>query len=136
MNKETAKTVILFDGVCNLCNSSVQFILKRDRKNRFLFGSLQGKAGQHYLQQFRLPANDFNSFILVEGEKSYTRSAAVLHMLNRLGGPWRLFYVFMIIPPFIRNGVYNTIARNRYKWFGKKEQCPAPGAGLRSRFLD
>jgi predicted DCC family thiol-disulfide oxidoreductase YuxK len=128
--------IVLFDGVCNLCNRSVQFLLKRDRRKQFLFASLQGKTGQEILKKFSLSANDFNSFILIEGDELYTRSTAVLRILRKLGGAWALLYVFIIIPPFIRNPVYNFIARNRYKWFGKKEECWVPTPELKQRFLE
>lgn len=128
--------VVLFDGVCNLCNSSVQFILKRDKKKQFLFASLQGQAGQALLRQFDLPVNELFSFILVDGDRHYVRSAAALQMLKRLGGGWSLLYAFIIVPRFIRDGIYNWIARNRYKWFGKQENCWVPTPELRSRFLD
>lgn len=130
------KTIILFDGVCNLCNGTVQFILKRDKKNRFMFSSLQGKTGQEYLQKFNLPLDTFNSFILVENDKIYTRSTGVLRMLKHLGGTWALLYAFIIIPPFIRDAVYNLIARNRYRWFGKKETCWVPTPELKRKFLE
>jgi predicted DCC family thiol-disulfide oxidoreductase YuxK len=138
MNDITGKKpyIVLFDGVCNLCNSSVQFILKRNKKNRFVFGSLQGKTGQSYLQQFNLPATAFNSFMLIENGKLYTRSTAVLRMLKHLGGAWQLLYAFIIIPAFIRDAIYNFIARNRYKWFGKQESCWLPTPELKSKFLD
>lgn len=133
---EQGKKIMLFDGVCNLCNRSVQFIIKRDKKQQFLFASLQGKTGQQLLQQFHLPANDLNSFILIEGDKVYKRSTGALRMLKALGGGWQLFYAFIIVPPFIRDGVYNWIARNRYKWYGKREECMIPTPELRQRFLD
>jgi len=133
---QAAKHIILFDGVCNLCSNSVQFILKRDKKNQFLFGSLQGKTGQEYLAKFNLPADSFNSFILVENDNLYTRSTAALRMLKHLGGAWQLMYAFVIVPKFIRDGVYNFIARNRYKWFGKKEECWVPTPALKAKFLD
>jgi predicted DCC family thiol-disulfide oxidoreductase YuxK len=136
MNKDVNKKIVLFDGVCNLCSNSVQFILKRDKKNQFLFGSLQGKAGQEYLAKFNLPANTFNSFMLVEGDTLYTRSAAALRMLKYLGGGWPLLYAFIIIPKFIRDGVYNLVAKNRYKWFGKKEACWIPAPALKAKFLE
>jgi predicted DCC family thiol-disulfide oxidoreductase YuxK len=128
--------VVLFDGVCNLCNRAVQFIIKRDRNNRFRFASLQGKYGQDVLKKFNLPADDFNSFILIEGDKVYIRSTAALRMLKQLGRGWQLLYAFIIIPPFIRNAVYNWIARNRYKWYGKREECMIPTPELKERFLD
>jgi predicted DCC family thiol-disulfide oxidoreductase YuxK len=128
--------VVLFDGVCNLCNGSVQFIIKRDRKKIFRFASLQGKAGQEILQRYNLSRTDFNSFVLLEDGNVYTRSTAVLRMLKRLGGGWKLLYGFIIIPKFMRDGAYNFIARRRYKWFGKKEECWIPTPNLRERFLD
>ena len=128
--------IVLFDGICNLCNSSVQFIIKQDKKKRFRFASLQGKFGQEFLKKYDLPADNFNSFILVEEEKIYTRSTGALRMLKHLGGGWSLFYAFIILPKFIRDGVYNWVARNRYKWFGKKDECTIPTPDLRTRFLD
>ena len=128
--------IVLFDGICNICNSSVQFIIKQDKKKRFRFASLQGKFGQEFLKKYDLPADNFNSFILVEEEKIYTRSTGALRMLKHLGGGWSLFYAFIILPKFIRDGVYNWIARNRYKWFGKKNECMIPTPDLRTRFLD
>jgi len=128
--------IVLFDGVCNLCNSSVQFIIKRDKKKQFRYASLQGIFGQEFLKTHNLPADNFNSFILLEDEKNYSRSTGALRMLKHLGGVWSLFYGFIIIPKFIRDGVYNWIARNRYKWFGKKETCMIPTPELKERFLD
>lgn len=128
--------VVLFDGVCNLCSSSVQFILKRDRKNQFLFGSLQGEYGQSVLRKYQLPVNEFNSFMLIEDNKLYTKSTGALRMLKHLGGGWSLLYVFIIVPKFIRDAVYNWIARNRYKWFGKKNECWLPRPEWKARFLD
>src|SRR5215813_9846196 len=98
--------VVLFDGVCNLCNRAVQFIIKQDKKKQFRFASLQGETGQQLLQKFKLPLTDFNSFVLVEGDRIYTRSTAALRMLKQLRGGWKLLYAFIIVPPFIRNAVY------------------------------
>jgi len=136
MNKNENKKIVLFDGVCNLCSKSVQFILKRDKKNQFLFGSLQGKTGQDYLRKFNLPANTFNSFMLVEDDTLYARSAAALRMLKHLGGGWSLLYAFIIVPKFIRDAIYNLVAKNRYKWFGKKDECWIPTPALKAKFLD
>ena len=127
MENNSAKKIVLFDGVCNLCSGSVQFILKRDKKNQFLFGSLQGNYGQEMLRKYRLPANEFNSFMLIEEEKLYTKSSGALRMMKHLGGAWALLYVFIVVPKFIRDAVYNLVARNRYKWFGKKNECWLPG---------
>ncbi|HMR91998.1 MAG TPA: thiol-disulfide oxidoreductase DCC family protein [Chitinophagaceae bacterium] len=128
--------VILFDGVCNLCNSSVQFVIRRDKKGSFRFASLQGRSGQQYLQQYHLPVDDFNSFVLIENNRAYTRSTAALRVARRLGGGWKLLYGFIVIPRFIRDAVYNLVAKNRYRWFGKKEACMIPSPELKARFLD
>jgi len=136
MYNSSEKKIVLFDGVCNLCNASVQFIIKKDKKNQFLFGSLQGKFGQEQLKKYHLPATDFNSFMLLEGEQLYTKSTGALRMLKHLGSGWQLFYAFMIVPEFIRDGVYEFISENRYKWFGSKEECWLPKPELKSKFLD
>jgi predicted DCC family thiol-disulfide oxidoreductase YuxK len=128
--------VILFDGVCNLCNRAVQFIIKRDKKKQFLFASLQSKAGSELLKKFNLSPNDFNSFVLADGDKVYTRSTAALRVAKRLSGGWKLLYGLMIFPRFLRNAVYNIIAKNRYKWFGKRNECMIPTPELKERFLE
>ncbi len=132
----SASKIVLFDGVCNLCSGSVQFILKRDKKNQFQFGSLQGSYGQEVLKKFDLPTDQFNSFMLLEGETLYTQSTGALRMLKHLGGAWSLLYAFIIVPKPIRDGVYHIIAKNRYKWFGKKEACWLPRPEWKARFLD
>ena len=136
MSNISDKKIILFDGVCNLCSKSVQFILKRDKKNQFLFGSLQGNYGQEMLKKYQLPANEFNSFMLIEGDKLYTRSSGALLMLKHLGGWWGLLYVFIIVPKFIRDGIYNWISKNRYKWYGKMNECWLPKPEWKARFLE
>ncbi|HET9057207.1 MAG TPA: thiol-disulfide oxidoreductase DCC family protein [Chitinophagaceae bacterium] len=136
MNTGNDKKIIFFDGVCNLCSSSVQFVLKRDKKNQFLFGSLQGNQGQQVLKKHHLSPTEFNSFLLSEGNKLYTRSSGVLRVLKYIGGGWGLLYGFIIIPKFIRDGIYDFISRNRYKWFGKKEECWLPKPEWKQRFID
>jgi predicted DCC family thiol-disulfide oxidoreductase YuxK len=136
MSTPTPPYIVLFDGVCNLCNGTVQFIMKRDKKRKFVFGSLQGKAGQAYLRKYGLPTDHFYSFMLLEQNVLYTRSTAVLRLLKHLGRGWQLFYVFIVIPPVIRDGIYHLIAKNRYRLFGKKEQCRIPTPEERGRFLD
>jgi predicted DCC family thiol-disulfide oxidoreductase YuxK len=128
--------VVLFDGVCNLCNHSVQFIIRRDKKDQFRFAPLQGKTGQAILAKHSLPADSLKSFILADGDKIYTRSTGALRMLKLLGFPWSLFYVYILVPRFIRDGVYNWIARNRYRWFGRQESCMIPTPALKKKFLD
>jgi predicted DCC family thiol-disulfide oxidoreductase YuxK len=136
MTNSSGKKIILFDGVCNLCNRSVQFVIRHDKKDQFIFGSFQGKAGQKYLQQYHLPSGNFNSFILIEDEKLYTESTAALRVCKLLGGGWRLLYVLVIVPGFIRDGIYRIVARNRYNWFGKKDVCWVPTTALKEKFLD
>jgi predicted DCC family thiol-disulfide oxidoreductase YuxK len=136
MHTETEKKIILFDGVCNLCNCSVQFVIRHDKQKQFIFGSLQSETGQALLKKFHLSQNTFNSFLLIEGDKIYLRSSAALRVVKYLGNGWNLLYAFNIVPKFIRDGVYNFISKNRYKWFGKKDACWVPTTELKSRFLD
>ncbi len=133
---EIQSPVILFDGVCNLCNAAVIFFIKRDKKNVFRFASLQSAFGQSVLQKFHLSANTFNSFILFKNGKVYTRSTAALLVAKELSGGWPLLYAFIIVPRFIRDAVYNLIAKNRYKWFGKKTECWIPSPALQSKFIE
>lgn len=131
-----SKPIILFDGVCNLCSSSVQKVIKNDPEGKFLFAPLQGKTGQEMLNKYQLPVNNFNSFVLVQDDQVFTQSTAALKVARQMKGFWKWLYAFIIIPPFIRNAVYNLIAGNRYKWFGKKETCMVPTPELKSRFLE
>jgi predicted DCC family thiol-disulfide oxidoreductase YuxK len=128
--------IILFDGVCNLCNNSVQFVIKHDTDNKFMFAALQSPTGQALLQQYNLPQQELNSFVLIKDEKVYLKSTGALNVAKNLNGPVKLLYGFIIVPEFIRNAVYNFIAKNRYKWFGKKESCMIPTPALQSRFLN
>ena len=131
-----SRPTIFFDGVCNLCTGSVQFIIKHDPKHYFRFASLQSELGQQVLQQFNLPSAEFGSFILLEEGKIYTKSTAALRVTKKLDGLWPVLFSFMIVPPFIRNWVYTFIAKNRYRWFGKKESCWLPNVELSNLFLD
>jgi predicted DCC family thiol-disulfide oxidoreductase YuxK len=135
-NKEINHPVLLFDGVCNMCNHIVIFIIKRDRKATFRFASLQSQTGADMLQQHGLPETDMNTVILMDESHYYTKSTAALHVFKRLGGLWSLLYVFIVIPKPIRDIFYAWVARNRYKWFGKKDQCMIPTPELKNRFLD
>lgn len=130
------RLIILFDGVCNLCSSVVQFIIKRDKKNQFKFASLQSAFAQSVLQQHNLPQNDYNSFILLKNNKIYTKSTGALKVIKHLNGLWPLLYGFIILPAFIRDAVYSWIAQNRYKWFGKKETCWIPTPELQKKFIE
>jgi len=127
--------IILFDGVCNLCNGAVQFVIKRDKKRSINFAPLQGDYGQQLLKQHHLPMEEFNSFLLIENGKVYAQSTAALKVCKYLTGGWPLMVGFIIVPTFIRNGIYRWIAKNRYKWFGKKDACMIPTAELKSRFI-
>jgi predicted DCC family thiol-disulfide oxidoreductase YuxK len=133
-NTQFTNPVILFDGVCNLCNSSVLFVIKHDPKKQFRFASIQGDYGQQVLKRFQLPPDSLNSFILLKDNQIYTHSTGALKVAKQLSGPWPLLYAFIIVPPFIRNAVYQFIANNRYKWFGKKEQCMVPSPALKELF--
>lgn len=136
INLQTLKNpVIFFDGVCNLCTGSVQFVIKHDPQHYFRFASLQSEFGQEFLQQNGISADTFDSFILWEDGKYYTESTAALRVARKLNGPWPGFYAFILLPAFIRNSVYRLIARNRYRWFGKKEACWVPTAALNSLFI-
>ncbi len=126
--------IVLFDGDCHFCHSSVQFIIKRDSKQLFYFASQQSGAGQELLKQCGVPA-DIDSLVLIENGKAYVKSTSVLRICRHLYGGWKYLYVFRFIPSFIRDSVYNVIAKNRYKWFGKVNSCPIPSNEVRNRFL-
>ena len=128
--------IILFDGVCNLCNGSVQFIIRRDPKAVFRFAALQSGSGQDILTRFGLDPAKMHSIVLVMNNRVYERSRAILEIARRLSGAWPLAYVFIALPPFFRNWIYGIVAANRYTWFGKKDQCMIPTPELRERFLE
>nr|WP_307336926.1 thiol-disulfide oxidoreductase DCC family protein [Caldalkalibacillus uzonensis] len=128
--------IILFDGVCHLCNKSVQFILQRDRKGAFLFASLQSKVGHSLLSSYRIPTDQLHSIVLIEGGHYYTESTAILRICKRLDGWWKGLYLFVIIPKPIRDLLYRWFAKYRYKLFGKNEACVIPAPEIRNRFLD
>ncbi|MDJ1483963.1 thiol-disulfide oxidoreductase DCC family protein [Cytophagaceae bacterium YF14B1] len=129
--------ILLFDGVCNLCNGAVQFILDHEKPNSQLtFTSLQSQTGQTLLQKFNLSTQQFDSLVLVVGERFYTESTAALRLARKLKRIWSWLYWLIIIPKPIRDWGYKLIARNRYKWFGQKESCMIPTPELKARFLD
>ena len=130
-----ANPIVLFDGVCNLCNRSVQTILRHDRQARFRFASLQSPLGEKLRDDFGIDREKVDSVILVEGGRWYQESNAALRIANGLGGLWKLFGVFRLIPRPLRDAAYRLIARNRYRWFGKTETCWVPTPELRGRFL-
>lgn len=125
--------IILFDGVCNFCNGSVNFIIGLDRQSVFRFAPLQSAHGRRYVEEFGL--QDIDSIILVEDGRAYTHSTAALRIARRLGGAWRLLYAGIAIPRFLRDPLYKLFAANRYRLFGKKDECMIPTPSVRSRFL-
>ncbi len=133
---EKDKPIILFDGVCNFCNSSVNFIINRDSEKKILFASLQSETGQKLLKQFNLPTENFTSLVLVSGDEFFTKSDAGLRIAKMLDGGWKTLYITKIIPRFIRNFIYDLIANNRYKIFGKSDHCMLPTKEVRERFLN
>ncbi len=128
--------LILFDGVCNLCNSSVNFVIDHDPAARFSFASLQSEVGRQVLRHNHQPENSLESVMLWQNGRLYKKSRAALEIARQLSGLWPALYAFIIVPPFLRDLVYNFIAANRYKWFGKKDQCRLPEPGLKQRFFE
>ena len=127
------KSIVLFDGECNFCNKTIQFILKYEKKPELLFCSLQSETGKEIQEFFKL--KNANSVLLVENNNLYTKSTAALKITNYLKGGLPLLYFFIIVPLFIRNSIYNYIAKNRYKWFGKSNSCMIPEEKTLKRFL-
>ncbi|RTQ46593.1 thiol-disulfide oxidoreductase DCC family protein [Hymenobacter gummosus] len=129
-------SIILFDGVCNLCHGLVQFIIARDAQARFRFASLQSEAGQRLMPAGVNPDPDNpDSVVLIDNGRAYTHSAAILRILSRLGGPWRLLRVGYLLPRPLRDAAYRFVARHRYRWFGRQTECWLPTAELKARFL-
>ena len=128
--------VILFDGVCNLCNGLVNWIIRHDDHKQFMFASLQSAYGQKLVSKSGLKDSHMDSFILSDEDVIYERSTAALRVLKHLGGVYALAYGFIVIPAFIRNAVYNFVAKHRYRWFGKRESCMIPTGELTARFLE
>ena len=133
-----SEAIILFDGVCNLCNGAVQFVLKRDHSKKFKFASLQSKTGRDFSAQLKSPPSP-ETIYLIENNRVYDRSTAALSIARALGAPWSLLYFFIIVPRPIRDSIYSWVARNRYRWFGKMDSCPLPDAKFpdwKDRFLN
>ncbi|KQS40619.1 thiol-disulfide oxidoreductase [Pedobacter sp. Leaf194] len=128
--------VIFFDGICNLCNASVQFAIKRDSKKVLRFTALQGVFAQSVLPEYNLDLTKINSILLLDENRIYTKSSAALRVAKKLDGLWPLLYSLIIIPKFIRDWLYDIVAKNRYKWWGKQEVCWVPTPELKSRFYD
>lgn len=131
------KKIILFDGVCNLCNDSVLKVIKNDKKNSFLFTALQSDSGQKIINHLKIDISKIDSIILYEPGVSYEiKSTAALKIMNDFGGFWKITQIFWVLPETFRNVIYDFIAKNRYKWFGKKESCMIPTPELKAKFLE
>lgn len=131
------KKIILFDGVCNLCDGAVQFIIKHDKKDVFRYASLQSDIGRKLVDERGLDPSELDSIMMIDpGVAYYRKSTAALEVSRELSGGYSLLKNFLFIPEFIRDGVYDFIANNRYKWFGKKEHCMIPTPELKAKFLD
>ncbi|MFT5836483.1 MAG: putative DCC family thiol-disulfide oxidoreductase YuxK [Sulfurimonas sp.] len=128
--------IILFDGICNLCNASVNFIIKHDKNNLYLFSSLQSEIGQEYLEKYNLPLNNFDTFILIDENEFYTASTAALMITKNLSGFVRFLYPLIYIPKSIRDGLYRLLAKNRYFLFGKADVCKIPTDKDKNKFLN
>ena len=130
------KKIILFDGICNLCNSSVLKVIRYDTKSNFVFCALQSEIGQEIISDLKIDLSKMDSILLYESSNNYTyKSTAVLKILNSFGGWWNLTQICWLVPPFLRNLIYDFIAKNRYKWFGKKDRCMRPTPALEKHFL-
>ncbi|MDH3274824.1 MAG: DCC1-like thiol-disulfide oxidoreductase family protein [Gammaproteobacteria bacterium] len=136
-NAGTDVPIILFDGVCNLCESTVHFVIRRDRKKQFRFASLQSEAAQEFLSSKQYAFDDLSSVLLIIDNKLFRKSRAALQIVRRLDGAWPiLYYLLFWIPKFIADPVYDFVGNRRYKWFGKKSECWVPDDELRQRFID
>ncbi|WP_017690002.1 thiol-disulfide oxidoreductase DCC family protein [Paenibacillus sp. PAMC 26794] len=127
--------IVLVDGVCHFCQGLTKWIIKRDQEGKYHFASLQSDVAKELLKKGNLSTDSMDTFVLIENGKYYTRSTAALRLAKGLKFPYPLLYVFIIVPKFIRNAVYNWVARNRYRWFGKDEACMLPTPEIKDRFL-
>ncbi len=130
-----AQPIILFDGVCNFCNASINWIIRRDRRARFRFAPLQSPAGERLQREHGLDPAALDTMLLVDNARAYLRSTAALRIVRDLSFPWPLLYAFIIVPPPIRDSFYTAFANRRYRWFGKKDECMIPSPEVRERFL-
>jgi predicted DCC family thiol-disulfide oxidoreductase YuxK len=128
--------IILFDGVCNLCSGFVQFVVPRDPEGKYRFASLQSEVGRELLAEHDLPTDELESIVLIEDGESHVKSAAVIRIASDLGGRYRLLSPFRYVPAALRDRVYDFVADNRYRWFGKKDQCLMPSGDVESRFIE
>lgn len=128
--------IVMFDGVCNLCNDAVDFIMLRDKNDKFKFGALQEDTSKEILKEYKVKEGYLDSIILIKGDNIFYKSRAALEIAKNLSGLWPMTFAFIIIPSFIRDPIYDWIAKNRYKWFGKRETCRFPSEEERAKFLE
>ena len=131
----SSKSVLIFDGICNLCDGLFRFVVKRDRNNNFLFATLQSKRGRDLLRKYQRPSDNLETLVLIEKDKCFVRSTAFIRILKTMGGIWRLFYLLIFVPRPLRDWVYDFIAERRYDIFGMKSECMVPTKKLKDRFL-
>jgi predicted DCC family thiol-disulfide oxidoreductase YuxK len=127
--------ILLFDGVCNLCHGFVDFTIRYDEEGTFKFASLQSDVGRELQEKFSLDPDKVDTVVLIEGDEYYTKSTAALKVFRELDGYWFLLYPLIYLPRFVRDAVYDVVARYRYQIFGQKDACPAPDPDLEDRFL-
>ena len=134
---EKTKKIILYDGVCNLCNRSVQYMIQRDKNDEFRYASLQGEVGRKLVAERQIDTSKVDSIILIDpGVAYYVKSDAIMEIAKSIGGIWSVFTVFQWVPTRLRNIVYDLVAQYRYRWFGKLDQCMIPTPELKTKFLD
>jgi len=127
--------IVLFDGVCNFCSASVQFVIRRNSRSNIMFCQIQSAPGQRLIAEYGLTDLGLNSMVLIHHGKSYIKSSAALHIATLMDMPWPLMFAFIIVPPFIRHRIYDWIGRRRYQWYGKRDACWVPDTEIQNRFL-
>jgi predicted DCC family thiol-disulfide oxidoreductase YuxK len=133
---QTPDNLILFDGVCNLCSASVQFVIRHDPAGKFRFAAIQSQVGREIFQSHGLDPADLQTFVFITSGRIFLRSDAAIEVVSRFGGAWRFLRVFQFVPRIVRDSIYSIIARNRYRWFGRKEVCMIPTPEIKERFLE
>ena len=136
MSSDNLNDIVLFDGVCNLCSASVLFVIHHEKNAHIRFASLQSATGKALLEKHNLNTKAIDSFVYITQNKAHIKSTAVLHLVKKMKGPYPALFVFIIVPKFIRDSIYDFISKRRYKWFGKKEVCMVPNENLKKRFID
>jgi predicted DCC family thiol-disulfide oxidoreductase YuxK len=129
------ENLVLFDGVCNLCSALVQFVIRHDRVAKFRFAAIQSEIGKEIFQSHGLDPADLQTFVFISGGRMHVRSDAAIEVVSRFGGAWKLFTIFRLVPRMVRDSGYSFVARNRYRWFGRKEVCMVPTPEIKERFI-